>query len=317
MIRVTVDSSLEIQVGQKTRTLVYGSPPSHPSHINVHETRIGVIAYSASMQGYGCISNFRRGKAGHANIDRLGLNVLAVQRNRMAMVPQPLVGLQGTIAANDVDLAIGSPQAHHEIVEQVELTQVVVADIACSIIAQNVIELDNGRNLIPIADSIHRVQVFAGMQVVKVKPVFRGSAARSLNPAPHQEQHNGCNPELQKLPEGHSAILPGEERTYNKPASENNLDRLLRPLASTALPTRRLKSTASPFPGEIPMENDYPLHCYFVILIENEQPGVNSIRRRIFLHGGAGPIRRRAGHCLSAPPAVVSRITAGRLRLRP
>ena len=72
------------------------------------ETGGGVIPHSTAVKSQCCIAKLGRSHSWHANIDRHGLHMEAVPRYTVPADPQILIRLWCAVAADHVDLRIGT-----------------------------------------------------------------------------------------------------------------------------------------------------------------------------------------------------------------
>jgi hypothetical protein len=100
--------------------------------------------------------------------------VLAVQGDAVSVLAQVVVAPRSTVAADDVDYAVGMAEASHEIVQKIEFMDIVSFYVSGAMIAQEMIELRDSVRQILVSDAIHDVDVFTSVKVIEAEPVLFG-----------------------------------------------------------------------------------------------------------------------------------------------
>src|ERR1700684_3938184 len=87
-------------------------PPAHRTHVHMHELAARIVANATRVEALRRIPQVERPYAGHANIDRLALNMLRVLRHTRvaAASAQKVVAPRRAIATKDVDDALWPAQ---------------------------------------------------------------------------------------------------------------------------------------------------------------------------------------------------------------
>lgn len=96
----------------------------------------------------------------------------------MAVLTQVVVAPRSAVAADDVDLTVGVPEANHQIMQKVEFPDVVILHVAGAVIAKKVIELRDGIGQIVISNAIDDIDSFSRVKVIKAQPVLFGACGR-------------------------------------------------------------------------------------------------------------------------------------------
>jgi hypothetical protein len=145
----------------------------------VYEVRRCVVTDTSSVHGEGGVAHLGGGYAGDADIDGFGFHVLAVHGDAVSVLAEEVVAPGRAVAADDVDLAVGTAEAAEKVVEQVELLQVVVLYVSGTVVAEKVVELGDGAGQVMVADAINDIDVFAGVEMVKTKTIGFGTSRGS------------------------------------------------------------------------------------------------------------------------------------------
>ena len=181
------DARLEKALGQglspSAREMVLPAP--HPSHVNVHEVRSGVISHSPAMQAERRVAQFGGGDSRQANVNGLCLHVEAMLGHTGvgAAGAEEFVGLRGAVAADHVDF---TPRIVHrlgQVIQQVKQSGIEVMNIAGAVIAQKMVQPVERRGQIRIAAAIDDIQPLVGVGVIKAEPVFAGRLKRRVRAA--------------------------------------------------------------------------------------------------------------------------------------
>jgi len=139
----------------------------------MHKIGLGIVANTAAPQRQGRIADCCGRYSRDSNIDGFGFHMLAVQRDAVPSLAEITIAPWNAVAADDVDLSVGTSQLDQEIMQQVEFLDVVVLYIAGAVVAEKMVQLSDAIREILIANTIDYVEVFAGMEVIKTKPVGR------------------------------------------------------------------------------------------------------------------------------------------------
>lgn len=83
-------------------------PTAHSAYIHMNKIGFLVIAHTPTLHGQGGIANLGCRYSRNANINGFGFDVLAVQRNARSAFAEIAVARRTTIAAYDVDFAVGA-----------------------------------------------------------------------------------------------------------------------------------------------------------------------------------------------------------------
>jgi hypothetical protein len=159
-------------------------PVAYATHVHVHKIRLGVITDASAMQRKCGIAQVRRIDSGHTDVNRLRFHMQTVNGHPVSMRAQKLVAPGCAIAANNVNLTVGTAQFRVEVVEQIENPRIVSPNCASSVIAQVFIESNQRRRDVVISAAINNIETFSGMGVEKVQSIFwlrrnRGNASAS------------------------------------------------------------------------------------------------------------------------------------------
>ena len=187
------------------------------ANIDVDEIGLSVVADSSALHREGGVAYLRRRYARDTDVDGLGFHVLTVEGNSMTVFAKVVVAPGRSISADDIDHAVGMAEACQQLMKQVELSDVVIFDVACAVIAEKVIELRDSFRDVTIADAVNNVDAFAGVEVIKVQAI-NGSRRRRVGGRSAQA---GCGREGKcesenRFPEQHDAIQPTLILTTNK-----------------------------------------------------------------------------------------------------
>src|SRR6202034_3327294 len=99
--------------------------------------------------------------------------------NTVAMLAQVVIAPRSTVAAHDVDLAVGVSQLDQQIVKKIELLHVIVLYIAGAVVAKKMIQLRDRLGKVLISDAVDHIDMFTGMKVVETQPVGRQIRAQA------------------------------------------------------------------------------------------------------------------------------------------
>ena len=138
----------------------------------MNESRAGVITYSSPTQRQRRIAQRKRIDPRNANINGLRPRVLAVLRHPRRTGAKKLIAPRGPVSANDLDLRVRMPDRRGHIGKNVEHSRIIVFDVACTMIAQEMIQLFFSFRKVDIAATVHNVNVLACMRMIKAEMMF-------------------------------------------------------------------------------------------------------------------------------------------------
>lgn len=110
-------------------------PAPHASYVNVDEIGSRIIPHSPAMQAEGRIAELGSGHARQTNIDRHRLHVQTVLRHPVSVSTEIFIAPGRAVAANDIDLGIGTPKRNGQIMQNIKHPRIVLANIASPVIA--------------------------------------------------------------------------------------------------------------------------------------------------------------------------------------
>src|SRR4029077_20622700 len=165
----------------------------------MNESRAGIITYPSTAQRQRGIAQRQRIDPWNANINGVGLHVLAVLRHPGRTGTKKFVAPRGPVPANDLDLRARMPDRRGRIGKNVEDPWIVVLDVPGTMIAQEMVELVFRFGEIDLAATVHNVNVLARMRVIKAETMFlrgsgfggKGGIAGGDN---HQNQNSATEP---------------------------------------------------------------------------------------------------------------------------
>ena len=108
---------------------------------------------------------------GYANIDRHGLHVEAVLGHAVSVGAEVFIAPGRAVAAYDIDLGVGTPQRHGQIMQKIEDARIVVVNIAGAVVAQILIQPRQGIGIVGIPVPVHDVEPFPGVGVKEVQAI--------------------------------------------------------------------------------------------------------------------------------------------------
>lgn len=150
-------------------------PFADRADVDVDELADGVVADAASAEAEGGIAQDAGLDAGDPDVDGFCEHVLAVLGDAGGGGPgaEIVVALRGSVAADDVDEAIGAAEPGHDGVEQIEFGRIVAAFRLRSMVAQEEVQFFERVRQVDVADAVDDVEVFARVQVVQVQGIPR------------------------------------------------------------------------------------------------------------------------------------------------
>jgi len=134
--------------------------------------RGGVVSDTAAVQGESGVPEIGGPDSGHANIDGHGLHVQTLASDSGGVRAQERIAPGRAVSADHVDFGIGFAQAGGEIVEQVEYSGIVVADVAGTVIPQIAVQAIERFGQVMAGFAINDIEAFAGVQVEEVEAVL-------------------------------------------------------------------------------------------------------------------------------------------------
>src|SRR5246127_1420243 len=121
----------------------------------MNESRAGVITYPSTTQRQRGIAQRQRIDPWNANINSMGLHVLAVFRHPGRTGAKKFIAPRGPEPANDLDLRARMPDRRSRIGKNVEDPWIVVLDVTGAMIAQKMVELIFRFWQIDLAATVH------------------------------------------------------------------------------------------------------------------------------------------------------------------
>ena len=158
-----VGSSIRVG-GLRVRAAV--TPGANSACIDVNEFRARVVADPAPPESKGRIAQSQGVDTGNANVDGVSLHVLAVLCHPRRTSSKELVAPGSSVAANDVNLAIGMTNGGSQIGKNVKDVRVVMLHVPGTMIAKKMIELRFGLRKIVVSPTIDDVDALARVRVV-------------------------------------------------------------------------------------------------------------------------------------------------------
>ncbi len=105
----------------------------------MNESRAGVITYASPTERQRRIAQRHRIDSRNPNINGVSLHVLAVLRHPGRTGSKKSIAPRGPVAANDLDLRTRMPDRRSHIGKNVEHSRIIVFDVSCTMIAQEMI----------------------------------------------------------------------------------------------------------------------------------------------------------------------------------
>ena len=90
------------------------------------------------------------------------------------MLTEKAIAPRRAIAANDVDLAVNVPQLGQQVMQEIELSDVIVLLVTCTVVAKKMVQRRNAFRKILIAYPVNHIQMFSGVKVKEAKPIRAG-----------------------------------------------------------------------------------------------------------------------------------------------
>ena len=143
----------------------------------MNERRLGVVTYASTTQRQRRIAQGERIDPRNANINGVSLHVLAVFRDTGRTGAKELIAPRGPVPANDLDLRARMPNRRGHIGKNVKHLRIVVLDVACTVIAQEMVQFIFRFRKVAISATVHNVDVLACMSVVKAEMMFLGRSS--------------------------------------------------------------------------------------------------------------------------------------------
>jgi hypothetical protein len=110
-------------------------PTPHASDIDVDEIGSSIIPDTAAMQAESHVAEFGSAHSRYANIDRHGLHVQAVLGHAVTVGAEILIAPGCTVTADNIYFGIRMPKRRGEIMQKIEHTRIVIANVASPVIA--------------------------------------------------------------------------------------------------------------------------------------------------------------------------------------
>ena len=155
----------------------------HATNVNVNKIRRGIVSDAAPVKRQGSIPHVRGFGSRQANIDRFRLHVQAILRDAYGMRTKILVAPRCSIAADHLDLGIGSPDCGFQIRKQIKQSWVVMVNFTSSMITQEMIYLRQRRGNVFGATPEHDVEPLTCMSVIEPQVKFLRGRLRGLSPS--------------------------------------------------------------------------------------------------------------------------------------
>jgi len=140
----------------------------------MNECRAGVVTYASATQCQCRIAQRKRIDTRNANINGVSLRVLAVLGHPRRTGAKKFVAPRGPVPTNDLDLRAWMPNRRGHIGKNVEHSRVIMLDVAGTMIAQEMVQLFFSFWKVDISATVHNVNVFACMSVIKAEMMFLG-----------------------------------------------------------------------------------------------------------------------------------------------
>src|SRR5208283_1514870 len=123
------------------------------------------------MQRQRSISQLLGRNAGHPDVNGHCLHVEAIAGHAMPMRAEEFVAPGRAVAADDINLEIGIPQRHSQVVQQVEDSGIVLVNFAGAVVSQIAIQACERFRIVAFAVAVDDVQSLPGMCVEKMQAV--------------------------------------------------------------------------------------------------------------------------------------------------
>lgn len=158
----------------------------------MHELVHRIIADATGMQAQRSVAQTGRRYSWNADIDRFSQHVLAMFSHAGIRRPrtQELIAPWSAIAADNVDLSIWPAQLRHQRMQQVKLLRVVMAGGLGPVVTKKKIQLCHGIGKVRVADSVHHVNIFAGVQMVQAQMIRMSQVCISIFRSGNTSQPN-------------------------------------------------------------------------------------------------------------------------------
>jgi len=127
---------------------------------------VRIVTHAAASQSQSSLAQFERVDAGHPQIDGFRLNVKAILCDSRGVSTERFVRRRSAVAADDVDLATGMSDRGREIVKDIVQTRIEMANVACPMIAEEIIELGERTWKVPLTMAVNNIDPLSGVRVV-------------------------------------------------------------------------------------------------------------------------------------------------------
>ena len=179
------------------------APLADSADVDVDEVGARIIAHAAAMERESGLAQPERVDARHAQVDRFRVGVKAVLSDTGGVSAKRFVCRRGAVAADDVDLAGGVPDRRRESRQDVVQARIEMANVAGSMIAQEIIEFGKSAWNVLVAVAVNNIKPFTRVRVVEHEEMIpallrrRGRFAQlgACATRRHQQQQSGCNRE--------------------------------------------------------------------------------------------------------------------------
>ena len=121
------------------------------------------------MQGHCSVSQVRGGNAGDADIDCHRLHVETFAGHAVSVGAEVFIAPGGAIAADYIDFEIRIAEGGSEIVQQVEDSRIISANIAGAVITQIVVEPVQRFLIVSTAIAVDDIEALSGMGMEEVQ----------------------------------------------------------------------------------------------------------------------------------------------------
>lgn len=138
----------------------------------MHEIRFGVIPDPAGSKRQGDTPQLKGLDAGHADVDRLPVDMQALGGNTAVAAVKGGVG-PGRAVAGDHVQGVRGVKAQGKRVQEIQQAGCDRADLAGAVIPQDVVDLRQCPCVVPAVRAVAYIQPLAGVGVEKGEPLFR------------------------------------------------------------------------------------------------------------------------------------------------
>ena len=142
------------------------APLPNTADVQVNEVRVRIVAHTAASQTESSLAQFEGVDAGHPQIDGFRLNVKAVLCDSSGARTERFVRRRRAVAADDLDLAARAADRRGEIREDIVQTRIEMANVACPMIAKEMIELGERTWKVLLTMAVNNIDPLRGVRVV-------------------------------------------------------------------------------------------------------------------------------------------------------